>query len=273
MGMITAEWSERHGLMELTVTRTPAEIAAGLVPMRIIPRPLGGARVGEKIPFVDYSSTSQTMYVTDFVVNPGGTYRYGLVRISGTGTVTALTQPIIAGGVGSAYLRDLFIPARSIRVRVVAFDEEKLPARQTIYQRTGRARAIATYGPRGGREASLVLHVVGQDERAALEDLLMDGVPVSLSLCAALGNAPGCWMVGDADWRRTGSGRSRGAAWLLTLPLVEVDPPVVTGVHEASDLPLATYASIKTKFDPPTPTYAEVGARYPSYYDGTWERA
>lgn len=272
MGMITAAWSEQHGLMEITVSRTPQEIAAGLVLMRTYPRPRRTGVVGSKIPFFDYESTAATMYAVDVGVNPGGRYRYGLTSISGTGTITAQTPYILAGGLGSAYMRDLFIPARSLRLRIVSLDEEQQPARHTIYQRTGRAYSIATYGPRGGREATLVLQVVGAEERAALEELLSDGVPVSLSVCASIGFEPGCWMVGDVQWRRQGTGRARGAAWLVTLPLIEVDAPVVVGEHEISDLPLATYASIKTKFNPPTPTYAQVADRYPSYYDGIWER-
>lgn len=246
---ITASFNSTHGFV-IVETDTST---AGFVLMR---RDLSGGPY-QHLPGRDAADAvpaGRTVFV-DYLVPLGTTVRYVLRDFAGQaqgfGDVTTPTD--------RAYVRHLYHPSWGVSVRVVDVGNITYPARQTLYSVSGRRFEGATYDVRGGRELTVSLLIIGVTERAALNQILEEGNPVSFAMCSGLGEEAGVFAVGNVTFRRL-SGKQR---WVVELPLTEVGIPHVIGGADQVAEATQTYDQVAAH----NASYGIVAARYATYID------
>jgi len=252
-----------------------------------------GAPAGYTLKRLDpFSSTLQTIvgyessswitggagYGEDYRPPLGTSVKYVLCPVAATADNPGYDYAFINTPSNVAWLRDVTKPALSQRVIVVTTGDEQEPARQTIYDISGRHLPLVVFDVRQGRRGTLVLLVTnyvdssgvqvrtGRDSRVAIEKLLNTGAPLLLTMCTSKVWTPCMMAVGNATFTRFGSADT----WTLSLDYVEVDDPlnyaiqrVVSpswGDHLNNVPPLAKAG------DPPPPvTYQQLLARFTNY--------
>jgi hypothetical protein len=254
MPNLAVDWVDAYGYFKITLTRTPADVAAGL---GVYQERSSGVRV--KIPAYPYSSGASVITAVDYLLPLGQSVRYVVAAGPKQAQVGAAVV-VRAKGEGQAFLRDYFDPAESISVRVVSADEYRRPARLSWYDVSGQQNKLATYDVRSGREIALVLAIDGAAERERLDQLLDSGAPVAFTMCNSKGVVAGCFAVGDVTWRRIGT----IDRWTVDLPLTEVDAPTIVAEHTPADLPWITFDDAK----PLAATYDAALAKWRIYANG-----
>lgn len=252
---ISAAWNPEHGYSVITVTVTTSSAAGELISVRRWPAPYS-------VPGIDVSKTlppGQYTFV-DYLSPIGETITYTLQKRAANGALSNLATSTVDVPGGSSYLRHLYYPSWGRTVRVVEVGDIRLPARQTLYSVSGRRFEAATYDRRGGREFDLTLLVVGASERADIERIIAEGNPVSWGMCEVKGEKPGIFAVGDASVARVPERSDGVPRWLVTLPLTEVDLPIIhSGADQIADA-TPTYDEVKVGR-----TYDQLHNAYLSY--------
>lgn len=254
---LTATFDYEHGFVKVIAAGVPA----GYHIYRMSPRAVGGT---QKIPALNYSVDSSDQTAADYLVPLGAYVLYGVKKNESDSDIASLFSFGLRTPAGVAYLRHLFYPALSQRIRVVEFNDRR-PSRLTTYAISGQRNAMATWDLRGGRESSLQIAVAGKAERDHLELLLNSGAPISLSMCDGLGNDPGVFAVGDVDFARFG----KKDRWVVTLALTEIDMPRILGYLSSMDIPGATYDDRALELGGPGKTYNDAAAKWGFYWRAT----
>lgn len=251
---LTAVWNPEHGYALISATVTTASGAGELIHVKRRPAPTD-------LPAVDYTRTLAvgTHTLVDYLSPIGRTITYVLQRKAANGALTDLATAKVSVPSGTSYIRHLYYPSWGTRVRVTDVGTIRLPSRQTLYSISGRKFDGATYDLRGGREFDLTVLVIGTGERADIERIINDGNPISWGMCADKGEAAGTFAVGDVSIARVPERSDGVPRWLFTLPLTEVDLPIIYGGADQIADATQSYDQVKGR------TYDALGAAYLSY--------
>jgi hypothetical protein len=161
----------------------------------------------------------------DYRAPLGETVMYVLCAVDAWAFDPAMLTGSVEVPGNQAWLRDPLHPVLSRKVTVITTGTEQEPARQFIYDISGRRLPLVVHDVRMGRRGTITLGVDGREERLAMEALLGPGTPLLLNICSSKIWAPCVMAIGNASFTRAG----RGAKWTLDLDYVEVESPNVGG--------------------------------------------
>jgi hypothetical protein len=136
--------------------------------------------------------------------------------------------------VNCAWLKDPGNPQRNLRVMVARAPDWQRPIEQAAFIVRGRRNKVTLSGVRQGLEGDLTIYTQDDDERASLHWLLDSGNTLLWQAAPGMGVADMYVTVGQITEARVGAlAQEEWRLW--TLPLVEADMPVTTGVNGSAD--------------------------------------
>ncbi|WP_228022340.1 hypothetical protein [Streptomyces acidicola] len=161
--------------------------------------------------------------------------------------------------INEAWLKDPGNPQRNLKVLVQTAPEWSRPIEQAVHRVRGRRNAVVLSGVRGGLEGDLAIWTRTDEERRALHLLLDSGNVLLWQAAPGMGVDDMYVNVAAVSEARIGTlAQDVWRAW--TLPLIEADMPVTTGVNGAAG---RTWQDVLTEFD----TCADVLATYATCED------
>lgn len=248
-GYITLTLRELTLDYELTVYRVQADGSRRLVrgPAGLIDRQL---------------ITSDLMVIEDHEAPLNTQIRYSIEQYP-PGSLTASTRSsalvtLTLTNINEAWLKDPGNPQRNLRVLVEKAPDWDRPIEQAAHVVRGRRNKVIFSGKRQGLEGDLVIRTRSDEERKSLHLLLDPGNTLFWQAVPGMGVDDmyvNVAQVGEA--RVSPLAQEQWRAW--TLPLVEADMPVTTGVNGAAG---RTWQDVLTEFA----TWQDVLDTY-----GTWE--
>jgi hypothetical protein len=217
-------------------------------------------------------------YGEDYRPPLGTSVKYVLAPVAATADNPGYDYAYINTPSNVAWLRDITKPALSQRVIVVTTGDEQEPARQSIYDISGRHLPLVVFDVRQGRRGTLVLLITnyvdasgvqvrtGRDSRVAIERLLATGAPLLLTMCNSKVWTPCMMAIGNATFTRFGSRDT----WTLSMDYVEVDDPLNYAITRIASPTWADHfnntGGLAHAGDPPPPVvYSQLKARYANY--------
>lgn len=206
--------------------------------------------------------TTETLVVEDYEAPLGVAFTY-YEEVSSSGTVyrTDIWEPDAAIAVPDgnvAWLKDPGNPQRNTQVMVQVGPDWQRPIDQASYVVKGRRNKVVLSGVRNGREGDLTIWTRSDDERAALNWLLDSGNVLLWQAAPGMGVTDMYVTAGQTTEARVGgTAREPWRSW--TIPLIEADMPVTTGVNGSAG---RTWQDVLTEFD----TWGDVLNAY-----ATWE--
>ncbi|MFI1928360.1 hypothetical protein [Streptomyces sp. NPDC020377] len=136
--------------------------------------------------------------------------------------------------VNYAWLKDPGNPQRNLRVMVAGAPDWQRPIEQSAFVVRGRRNKVVLSGTRQGLEGDLTVYTQDDDERSRLHWLLDSGNTLLWQAAPGMGVSDMYVTVGQITEARVGALAQE--TWRLwTLPLVEADMPVTTGVNGSAD--------------------------------------
>lgn len=208
--------------------------------------------------------TAETMILVDYEAPLGVpiSYYYETYTTAG-GTFTSSDSfgngtVVPSGGINWCWLKDPGNPQRNMQLLVAAGPDWTQPIEQAAYIVRGRRNKVIRSGIRNGEEGDLKVFTRSDDERLALDWLLASGAVLLWQTDPAAGVGDKYVNVGAVDKSRSGQ-LAQEAIRTWTLPLVEADQPVTTGVNGTAG---RTWQDILTTYA----TWNDVLAAY-----ATWE--
>lgn len=207
--------------------------------------------------------TSDIMVLEDHEAPFGVPVYYRIELFNSTGTVASTRSSgevtLALADFNEAWLKDPGNPQRNMRVLVETAPDWSRPIEQSVQVVRGRRNKVVLSGRRQGLEGDLAIWTRTDAERAALHLLLDSGNTLLWQTAPGMGETDMYVAVGA-----TGPGRVGGTArepWRTwTLPLIEQDMPVTTGVNGAAG---RTWQDVVTEFT----TCADVLATYATAED------
>jgi hypothetical protein len=193
--------------------------------------------------------TSDTLIVEDHEA-PLGAQVYYQVEIftpGGTLSSTRFSDPVLVTltDINEAWLKDPGNPQRNLRVLVEKAPDWDRPVEQAAHVVRGRRNKVIFSGRRQGLEGDLAIRTRSDDERAALHLLLDSGNTLLWQAVPGMGVADMYVNVGQiSEARVTPLARDQWRAW--TLPLIEADMPVTTGINGPAG---RTWQDVVTEFE------------------------
>lgn len=212
--------------------------------------------------------TSDLMIIEDHEA-PLGVQLYYLIEIynpSGTpagGRTSALVTLTLAD-VNECWIKDPGNPQRGCRVLVQHAPDWQRPIEQSAYVVRGRRNKVVLSGNRQGLEGDLAIWTRTDEERAALHLLLDSGNVLLWQADPGMGVDDMYVTVAQITEARTGGiAQEPWRAW--TLPLIQADMPVTTGVNGAAG---RTWQDVLTEFA----TWGDVRTAYATWEDVLLDR-
>lgn len=212
--------------------------------------------------------TSDLMIIEDHEAPLNVPVRYHIEQwppgslIAGTRTTDYVTVEL--ADVNEAWLKDPGNPQRNMRVLVTKAPDWQRPVEQAAYVVRNRRNKVIHSGRRQGVEGDLTVMTRSDAERTALHLLLDSGATLLWQAAPGMGVDDMYISVAQATETRVGAlAREQWRAW--TLPLVEQDMPVTTGVNGAAG---RTWQDILTEFA----TWQDVLDTYATWEDVLLDR-
>ncbi|GHD70118.1 hypothetical protein GCM10010317_076730 [Streptomyces mirabilis] len=193
-------------------------------------------------------------------------YRIEIYNPSGTlaGTRTSALVTLTLADINECWIKDPGNPQRGCRVLVQHAPDWLRPVEQSAYVVRGRRNKVVLSGQRQGLEGDLAIWTRTDDERAALHLLLDSGNVLLWQANPGMGVDDMYVTVAQIIEARTGGvAQEPWRAW--TLPLVQADMPVTTGVNGAQG---RTWQDILTQFA----TWGDVRNVYATWEDVLLDR-
>lgn len=154
------------------------------------------------------------------------------------------TVALTLASINEAWLKDPGNPQRNLRVLVQAAPDWQRPVEQSAFVVRGRRNKVVLSGNRQGLEGDLAVWTRSDEERKALHLLLDSGN--TLLWQAAPGMGVDDMYVNVAQITEARASRVAQEVWRAwTLPLVEADMPVTTGINGAGG---RTWQDVVTEF-------------------------
>lgn len=212
--------------------------------------------------------TTDTMVIEDYEAPLGTPFSY-LVELVNPADLTvdsrasgSLTIP--HDDINVAWLKDPGYPQRNLKVLVQRAPDWSRPIEQATYIVRGRRDKVVLSGIRQGLEGDLTIWTRSDAERVQLHWLLDSGNVLFWQAAPGMGVADMYVNVGQITEGRTGgTAMDVWRAW--TLPLVEADMPVTTGVNGSAG---RTWRDILTEFA----TWQEVWDTFATWEDVELDR-
>jgi hypothetical protein len=168
------------------------------------------------------------------------------------------TVTLTLADINEAWLKDPGNPQRNLRVLVAKAPDWQRPIEQSTVVVRGRRNKVILSGRRQGLEGELAVWTRSDEERQALHQLLDSGNTLLWQTAPGMGVGDMYVAVGQVTEGRVGAlAQEAWRAW--SLPLVEQDMPVTTGVNGAKG---RTWRDVLTEFG----TWQDVLDTY-----ATWE--
>lgn len=144
-------------------------------------------------------------------------------------TRSTATVTLDHGDVNLAWLKDPGNPQRNLQVMVAQPPDWQRPIEQSAFVVRGRRNKVTLSGTRQGLEGDLTIYTRSDEERAALHWLLDSGNVLLWQAAPGMGVDDMYVTAGQITEARVGAlAQEEWRLW--TLPLVEADTPVTTGV-------------------------------------------
>ncbi|MBB5129830.1 hypothetical protein FHS32_006624 [Streptomyces albaduncus] len=154
------------------------------------------------------------------------------------------TVTLTLDDINEAWLKDPGNPQRNMRVMVQSAPDWQRPVEQSTVVVRGRRNKVVLSGKRQGLEGDLAIWTRSDEERRALHLLLDSGT--TLLWQAAPGMGVGDMYVSVAQATEARIGQLAQEAWRSwTLPLVQQDMPVTTGINGSGG---RTWQDVLTEF-------------------------
>ena len=223
-------------------TRTLVRGATGLIEQDVI--------ASDLLIVEDHEAPMNTaVYYVAEIYTPGGV-------LSATRTSPIATVDL--ADVNEAWLKDPGNPQRNLRVLVVSPPDWSLPITQASHRVRGRQNTVILSDTRSGLEGDLTVRTRTDAERAALRTLLQPGNTLLWQSSPEMGEDGNVYVkVGAAGLARDGGDATDPwRAW--TLPLVQQDMPITTGVNGSAD---RTWRDVLTEFG----TWQQVSTSFASW--------
>lgn len=212
--------------------------------------------------------TSDLMIIEDHEA-PLGVQLYYLIEIYNPSGVLASTRTsalvtLTLADVNEAWLKDPGNPQRGCRVLMQRAPDWQRPIEQSAYVVRGRRNKVVLSGSRQGLEGDLAIWTRTDEERAALHLLLDSGNVLLWQADPGMGVDDMYVTVAQVAETRTGGiAQEPWRAW--TLPLIQADMPVTTGVNGAAG---RTWQDVLTEFA----TWGDVRTAYATWEDVLLDR-
>jgi hypothetical protein len=178
--------------------------------------------------------TSDLMVIEDHEAPLNTPVRYRIEQRA-PGTLTPATRTsdsvtVTLDDVNECWLKDPGNPQRSLKVLVQSAPEWTRPIEQAVHRVRGRRNAVILSGVRGGLEGDLAIWTRSDDERKALHLLLDSGNTLLWQAVPGMGVDDMYVNVAAVPEGRVAQlAQDEWRTW--TLPLIEADMPVTTGVN------------------------------------------
>jgi hypothetical protein len=212
--------------------------------------------------------TSDLMVIEDHEAPLNTPIRYHIEQwppdslIASTRTTDYVT--VALADVNEAWLKDPGNPQRNTRVLVTKAPDWQRPIEQATFVVRGRRNKVVLSGQRQGLEGDLAVMTRSNEERTALHLLLDSGNVLLWQATPGMGVVDMYVNVAQVTEARVGAlAQEPWRAW--TLPLVEADKPVTTGVNGAAG---RTWQDILTEFA----TWQDVLDTYATWEDVLLDR-
>jgi hypothetical protein len=206
--------------------------------------------------------TTDTLVIEDYEAPLGVPVSYYIEIIDpfdqSVSSRTTETVTIPHDDINVAWIKDPGDPQRNSVVLVEKPPDWARPIDQASYVVKGRRNKIVHSGKRQGLEGDLVIWTRSDDERAALNWLLDSGHVLLWQAAPGMGVADMYVNIAQSGEARIG-GTAMEPWRTWTLPLIEADMPVTTGISGSAG---RTWQDISSEFD----TFGELLAPF-----GTWE--
>ncbi|MET7924717.1 hypothetical protein ABZT43_12125 [Streptomyces sp. NPDC005349] len=182
--------------------------------------------------------TSDLMVIEDHEIPLGVPVRYFIEFYNSSGAVSSSRSTsdyvtISLADINECWIKDPGNPQRNMRVMVQQAPDWTRPVEQSAYIVRGRRNKVVLSGNRQGLEGDLALWTRSDEERKALHLLLDSGNTLLWQAAPGMGVDDMYVSAGAAAEARTGGlAQEPWRAW--SLPLVETDMPVTTGVNGAA---------------------------------------
>jgi hypothetical protein len=180
---------------------------------------------------------------------PMGTPVYYQISIYDPSGVLASTRSSSAitltlADINECWLKDPGNPQRNLRVMVQRAPDWQRPIEQATFVVRGRRNKVVHSGRRQGLEGDLAIWTRSDAERQALHLLLDSGSTLLWQAVPGMGVTDMYVNVAQANEARVGAlAQEQWRAW--TLPMVEADMPVTTGINGAAG---RTWQDVLTEF-------------------------
>lgn len=192
--------------------------------------------------------TSDLMVIEDHEAPIGIAVRYYVSITQGSSapaTRTSAVATITLDNAAEVWVKDPGNPQRNMRVLITAPPDWQRPIDQAAYIVKGRRNKVVLSGRRQGLEGSIAIVTRSDEERLALHLLLDSGN--TLLVQAAPDSGVDDMFVSIAEVNENRVSRLAGEQWRTwSLPLVEVDRPVTTGVNGSGG---RTWQDVVAEFD------------------------
>jgi hypothetical protein len=193
--------------------------------------------------------TSDLMVIEDHEA-PLNTPVYYIIEQYPPGSLTSSgrvsdTVTLTLADINLAWLKDPSNPQRNCLVMVAKAPDWQRPIDQAAYVVKGRRNKVTHSGNRQGLEGDLAIATRSDGERAALNLLLDSGNTLLWQAVPGMGVSDMYVSAGQSTEARTG-GLAQDVWRNWTLPLVEADMPVASGVNGSAG---RTCQDVVTEFD------------------------
>jgi hypothetical protein len=251
---------DADGYVALTLRELPLDFLLSVY--RVTPN---GARalVRGGSGLIDHQVITSDLLVIEDHEAPMGVEIYYSIEIYNAAGAAASTRgsdvvTLTLADIQEAWLKDPGNPQRNTKVMVQRAPDWQRPIEQSAYVVRGRRNKVVLSGKRQGLEGDLAIWTRTDEERGALHLLLDSGNVLLWQASPGMGVDDMYVNVAPITEARTsGPAQEPWRAW--TLPLVQADMPVTTGVNGAAG---RTWQDILTEFD----TWADLLSVY-----ATWE--
>ncbi|AJP04794.1 hypothetical protein TU94_28460 [Streptomyces cyaneogriseus subsp. noncyanogenus] len=192
--------------------------------------------------------TSDVMLIEDHEAPLGQpvNYRIEVYTTAGAVAFTRSSEPVTLAldDINTAWIKDPGNPQRNCLVMVERAPDWQRPIEQAVYVVRGRRNKVILSGRRQGLEGDLAIWTRSDAEREALHLLLDSGNVLLWQAASGMGVADMYVAVGEVTEARVSPlAQEEWRAW--SLPLVEQDMPVTTGVNGARG---RTWQDVVTEF-------------------------
>jgi hypothetical protein len=181
--------------------------------------------------------TSDLMVIEDHEAPLNTQVRY-LIEMYPPGSLTAATRltgyvTITLADINRAWLKDPGNPQRNLTVTVAKAPDWTRPIEQATFVVRGRRNKVVLGSARQGLEGDLALWTLSDEERELLHLLLDSGNTLLWQAVPGMGVTDMYVSVGQITESRAGAlAQEQMRTW--SLPLIEADMPVTTGVNGAA---------------------------------------